>query len=236
MNFFEINKIFYNYEIAEDWKDEKHFHILHINVLKFRRRFRENFIFDFLTKFNKEKKIKKFYFDRHNWSLMYKRNLKKKFWRKLKQRKLKIKIIKLLKKNKNLFKSRGNEDIKNFKIRNKIKFYFSKFFFRLKKNFIKIKPNYDLISNHIYWCFNFKILMYKKINGLYNGCYINTWSYNKAIEKFISNKILTYIYLLKFYFYYYKYFVLKIGLINIKKSLYPIRILKKKNKRVMFYL
>lgn len=97
MNFFEINRVFYNYEILTDWKYEKHINNLHLDVLRIKEKNKELYFFDFINKFHKNQKNIEFYFDKYNQTLMKKRSLKKKIFQKNVFNKLKIKRFKNLK-------------------------------------------------------------------------------------------------------------------------------------------
>lgn len=184
MNFFEINKIFYNHEILEEWKYEKHFNDLYLNIWNIREKYKTKQLSYFLNKFQKNRKIKEFIIDKYSQTLMRKNSWKKKFLYRNKKN-LSYKFLR------NLYKSKNNEKIK----------------FESKK------------LNNIFWCFNYKHWMYNKLGRLDNCKQMIYWVYKRSLnKKYLYFKqvktAIGYLYLLNFYFYYYKYFILKFGIDN----------------------
>jgi small subunit ribosomal protein S2 len=183
MNFFPINKIFYNHEILLDWKYNKHLYALYLKNLKTKEKLGVNVFFKFLDKYYQGRKIREFYYDNYNWTLMKRKSLIKKF-----------KMLHKNKKFKYSWEKKNKKFVKNYK----------------NKKLFKAGRLYKWIFNLNFWLYK-RFKFYKKT---YKYC-SSYWEKKKIIKKII----LTYVYISKFYFYYYKYFLSKKPLINFYKEI-----------------
>jgi hypothetical protein len=142
-----------------------------------------NVFFKFLDKYYQGRKIREFYYDNYNWTLMKRKSLIKKF-----------KVLHKNKKFKYSWEKKNKKFVKNYK----------------NKKVIKIGRLYK-------WIFNLNFWLYKRFKS-----YKNTYKYCSSYwekKKIIKKIILTYVYISKFYFYYYRYFLSKKPLINFHKEI-----------------
>jgi hypothetical protein len=240
-----------------DWNHEKHFENLNREVIKLREKTKEFDIIPFLDKYNKSGKIKEYFLDRYNKiastiksknykKVPYRKNLYKRNFINFKKYKLSYKLykkkFKFLKYNqfklKKLTKySYKKKRIKNFILNNILK---------LKENTFILKQNLKTSTNlqNISWFFNHKFWFYKRFKE-YNKFFniksvsfidlMNIHDRKLTLMDFYSKITFSYIYILNFFFYYYKYFVLKWGLnkiLNNKFFFYKRKIYWKKKKKI----
>ena len=159
----------------------------------------------FLNKYYKKRKVREFYYDKYNWTLMKKKSILKRVIEINKIRK--EKPLELLKWKNILKKKKIKYYLYNYLLQKKEKKN-NKFFEKYLFSKLKIKLNK--------WVFNSKLWTYNKFEQ-YNK-YIKIWySYWKKKgnkRELITKMTLAYLYLTNFYFYYFKYFSSKRSIIN----------------------